>query len=242
MLYCSFGISARYCATSAPLASRSSAPTTAQSECRLPEEKYHLPETTRPPSTRRVLGEALNTPATRASGLAPNTSCCARSQNRLVNQAQTLVSATTQAVPPQASASAAETFRWERSVPSWPPKRLGTIRRNNPASRIASMLSSAARRLRSASTACWRSSGCSASARLTSSSRLGPCTSILATVASFMALYLCVTMTFLSVILSGRANPAGMTAATGRARFRSLWTDYRDGAASRRLHAGVREE
>src|SRR5471030_668226 len=97
IVYWSLGISARYWPTTAPLASHSCAPTAAQSACKLPDDEYHLPDTTKPPSTRRVVGEAWNTPATRASGLAPNTSFCARSQNSPVNQAQTLVSATTQA-------------------------------------------------------------------------------------------------------------------------------------------------
>src|SRR5471030_2412724 len=124
------GSRARYWPTKAPCWSCSITPTVTQSACRLPEDQYHLPDTTRPPSTRRVSVDGVNTPATRASGVFPNTSCCAWLGYRQTNQAQTLVSAVTHAVPPHDSARTAVTSRCVHTLLWWPPNRRGTISRN----------------------------------------------------------------------------------------------------------------
>src|SRR6266850_6808743 len=105
------GMRARYCATSAPWAFCSATPTSAQSACRMPDDVYHLPDATKPPSTRLVSNEGAKTPATRASLFAPKTSSWALWEKSPVNQAQTFVNATTHAEPPQPSASAADTSR-----------------------------------------------------------------------------------------------------------------------------------
>src|SRR5882757_640089 len=107
MVTSSIGINARYCATKVPLALCSIAPTIAQSACRMPEEVNHFPDSTMPPCTRRVFGDGENTPDTRASGFAPNTSSCAFFEKSAANHAHTFVNATTQEVPPQASPRAA---------------------------------------------------------------------------------------------------------------------------------------
>ena len=62
-----------------------------------------------PPSTLTASALGVSTPDTLASGVVPHTSSCACSLNRPVSHAQTLHSATTQAVPPSASATAADT-------------------------------------------------------------------------------------------------------------------------------------
>ena len=87
-----------------------------------------------------------------------------------MNHAQTLVSATTHAVEPQASPSAAVTSSCVLMVVSWPPRRFGIMSLKSPASRIASMFSSGMRRSASACAALRASSGCSSVALRISSS------------------------------------------------------------------------
>ena len=119
-------------------------------------------------------GLGASTPATRASGSAPKTSCWAWSGSVPTIQPQTLVSPVTHAVDPQPSASAAETSIFVLIVVSWPPRRFGTMSLKRPASRIASMFSSGTRRSASVRAAFLASSGCSSVARRISSSASTP--------------------------------------------------------------------
>src|SRR5690606_31069103 len=150
-----------------PSLSCSRTPSSAQSACRHPEDQYHFPATTRPPSTRLTSEDGENTPATRASGVFLKTSSCARSGNSPVNQAQTLVRATTQAEEPHASATAAVTSICVRIDPSYPPYRLGTMVLKRPASARAWIFSSTTLLSFSVCVAFLERIGCSALARAT---------------------------------------------------------------------------
>src|SRR5712671_3459905 len=102
-------------------------PHAAHCACMQPDAHIHLPVTRHPPSTGTALPCGASDPATHASRFVPHTSCCARSGNRLVSHAQTLIRLATHDVDPQPrpSSSIASMYVW--MFVSWPPKRLGTI-------------------------------------------------------------------------------------------------------------------
>src|SRR5438270_6463228 len=85
------GISARPSSIGLPSLSTTGTPSTAQSACEQPLANAHLPVTSSPPLTAFVLDHGGSTPHTRASGLSPQTSRCARSGYRLAAQWQMLM-------------------------------------------------------------------------------------------------------------------------------------------------------
>jgi hypothetical protein len=76
---------------------------------RHPDAHIHRPFTRQPPSTGLASPCGASEPATQASGLALQMSCCARSGNSPASQAQTLIRLATQAVDPQPRPSSAIT-------------------------------------------------------------------------------------------------------------------------------------
>ena len=96
-------------------------PTYDQSAWYEPLAHGHAPVTTMPPSTLRVVAVGLNTPAMRASGLAPHTSSCACSFMHATKNAHTFISAVTHAVEPHPLATSRDTSRCVRMSACQPP-------------------------------------------------------------------------------------------------------------------------
>src|SRR5271156_1928788 len=90
--------------------------TPSQSACQHPDAIGALPETIRPPLTRRavIFALGLKEPAMIASGLSAKNSVCASSVNRLASHESSLLIDTTQPVDPQPLPSS-----WYTALRTW---------------------------------------------------------------------------------------------------------------------------
>ena len=109
MVHSHMGIIATTWSMTLPASLTAGQPIMAQSECRQPLDQGHLPVTTRPPSTRRVVAVGERTPAIRASGFAPQMSSWHSADVMPTINELTFMRVVAQAVDPHPRASAAET-------------------------------------------------------------------------------------------------------------------------------------